>query len=157
MTDILLLSEATLDNGRELTEGELEKSYLTFQQDIGIEDGPTRTGDTQKISRWPWSKDKLLLLNSTASTQTFIVETIPDYVTVKTDTGLNADAGGLGVKCAIEKQLGPFRTPQQASVLPGECKAFYLGPKSSYAYVRVSGRDDYNRVMPSSRQLVYTG
>ena len=85
------------------------------------------------------------------------METIPDYVSVNTDTGLSANAGGLDVKCAIEKQLGRFRTPQQAPVLPGECKAFYLGPKSRYAYVRVSGRDDYNRVMPSSRQLVYTG
>lgn len=31
MTDILLLSEATLDNGRELTEGELEKVGLFCQ------------------------------------------------------------------------------------------------------------------------------
>ncbi len=104
-----------------------------------------------------WSKNKIFIRNNTAGSVHFTVESVPDLTLKRLWMALGGSATGAEVKAAVERELSPLpRRPQDKDISAGDTVVFYLGPNSSYVYA-CTQQNNYVRLVPAKKLLVYSG
>ncbi len=128
--------------------------YADWQAEYADSGEAVRGNDIVRTDFKFWLRNKIVIKNCTTQSKHFTVHSVPKLIIKKVDAELGANAAGGNVKCAVEKDLGPHRLPQEQTIHPGKTASFYLGAESEYGQVTVENSRN-SRQVPRSRQLNY--